>query len=264
MNVLIGNQAVNRRTKMSHEIESIAYAHETPWHGIGVNVSDKVTVDEMIEAAGLNWEVERVPTFTMSIDGQYDPIPNRVAVRRATDKYVYDIVSPRWKPVQNREILEFFREWAEAGDATLETAGSLRNGRNVWALANLGNNIILPGGDKLRTFVLLMGSHEAGKSTIARDTTVRVVCANTLAMALGEEANKQLSWSHAKEFDREVAKAHFAVSRERTVAFEKAARTLQKLKLDMTKIVKRWLLSSFRKAPSKKMTSLTRRTGTRP
>lgn len=222
---------------MSHNVETMAWAHEVPWHGLGQQVSHLVTVDEMIEAAGLNWEVERVPTYTLNADGGYDPIPNRVAIRRATDKMVYDIVSPRWKPVQNREILEFFREWTEAGDATLETAGSLRDGRNVWALANLGKNIVLPGGDTLRTFVLLLGSHEAGKATIARDTTVRVVCANTLAMAMGESANKQLSWSHAKEFDREAAKEHFAISRERTVAFEKAAITLQKLKLDTFKIV---------------------------
>jgi len=217
---------------MSHAVETMAFAHEVPWHGLGNNIDPAASIDTWLEVSGLNWEVERIPVYT---GDNKDPIPNHLAVRRATDKLVYDIVSPRWKPVQNREILEFFREWTEAGDATLETAGSLHNGKEVWALANLKTGFTLPGGDAVKAYVLLRGSHESGKATIARDTSIRVVCANTMAMAFDEAATKELRWSHAKEFDREAAKKAFGLSRDNAKNFEKATRTLAKMKLDMDK-----------------------------
>lgn len=223
---------------MSHEIESLAFAHSVPWHGLGVRVDDKITVEDMLEASGLNWEVERVPIYTG--DNKEEAIPDHVCIRRATDKKVYDIVSPRWKPVQNREILHFFKDWTEAGDATLETAGSLRNGRQVWALANLKTGFVLPGGDAVKGYVLLVGSHESGKATIAKPTSVRVVCANTMALALRSSAGKyapgEIHINHLNEFNAEEAKAMMGLSRESITAFEKAAKTLQKMKLDMEKI----------------------------
>jgi phage/plasmid-like protein (TIGR03299 family) len=180
-----------------------------------------------------DWEVERVPVFTG--DDHKEPVPNHLAVRRATDKLVYDIVSPRWKPVQNREILSFFRNWTEAGDATIETAGSLRQGRQVWALANLKTGWKLNGSDEVRGYVLLVGSHESGKATILRTTSVRVVCANTLAASMWEKAKSEVRWTHATDFDPDAARERLAISRDAITAMERAARTLQKLKLDLDK-----------------------------
>lgn len=220
---------------MSHEVETMAYAHQVPWHGLGKQVDPTVTVDEMLEAAGLNWEVERVPIYTG--DNKDEPIADHVCIRRATDKHVYDIVSPRWKPVQNRDILNFFREWTKAGDATLETAGSLRNGKQVWALANLKTGFVLPGGDAVKGNILLVGSHESGKATIAKPTAIRVVCANTMAMALaGGRAAGEVRINHLNEFDPEDAKLQMGLSRQTISDFEKAARTLQKIKLDLEKV----------------------------
>lgn len=220
---------------MSHEVETMAFAHQVPWHGLGKKIDVRTGVDAMLFAAGLDWEVERIAIRTLDGD---EAIPEHVAIRRATDKKVYDIVSPRWKPVQNREILNFFREWTEAGDATLETAGSLREGRQVWALANLKSGFVLPGGDAVKGYVLLVGSHESGKATIAKPTAIRVVCANTLAMALrGGKANGEVRITHLNEFNIEEAKAQMGLSRETISDFEKAARTLQKLKLDTEKMV---------------------------
>lgn len=225
---------------MSSQVETMAWAHTVPWHNLGVEVDPKIGVDDMLVKAGLDWEVERIAIRTADGD---EAIPEHVAIRRATDKKVYDIVSPRWKPVQNREILNFFKEWTEAGDATLETAGSLRMGRQVWALANLKNGFTLPGGDAVKGYVLLVGSHESGKATIAKPTAIRVVCANTLAMALqGSESKSkwapgEIHVTHLNEFDPELAKEQMGLSRESIKNFEKAARTLQKLKLDTDKMV---------------------------
>lgn len=219
---------------MSHEVETMAFAHQVPWHGLGVNVPSDISTDEMLVKAGLNWEVERVPVYTAD---QPDAIPGQWAVRRATDRRVFDVVSDRWNPVQNKEILSFFREWVSAGDATLETAGSLRGGRQVWALANLKSGFVLPGGDAVKGYVLMVGSHESGKATLIRTTGIRVVCANTMALALSSKAKSEVRWSHASAFDPEVAKERLAISREDISAYAKAARTLQKLKIDAEKCI---------------------------
>lgn len=214
---------------MAHEVESMAWAHQVPWHGLGVNVDPRISTDDMLVQAGLNWEVETVPVYTSD---DPEPIQGQFAVRRATDRKVYDVVYKRWRPVQNKEILSFFREWVDAGDATLETAGSLRGGRQVWALANLKTGFKLPGGDAVKGYVLMVGSHESGKATLIRTTAIRVVCANTMAMALRSGTQAEVRWSHVSAFDPNVAKERLGVSREEISAFEKAARTLQKLKID--------------------------------
>jgi len=216
-----------------HHVETMAYAGQVPWHGLGTNVPADISVDDMLVQAGLDWEVERVPIYTG--DNRDEPVPEHLAIRRATDKLVYDIVSPRWKPVQNREILSFFRNWTEAGDATIETAGSLRQGRQVWALANLGTGWKLNGNDEVKGYVLLVGSHESGKATVLRTTSVRVVCANTLAASLWEKAKSEVRWTHASDFDPDAARERLAISRDAISAMERAARTLQKLKLDLDK-----------------------------
>lgn len=214
---------------MSHEVETMAWAHQVPWHGLGVEVDPRISTDEMLVKAGLNWEVERVPVYTADSP---DAIPDQYAIRRATDKRVFDIVSDRWKPVQNIEILAFFRDWVKAGDATLETAGSLRGGKQVWALANLKTGFTLRGGDTIKGYVLMVGSHESGKATMIRTTGIRVVCANTMALALNGKAKSEVRWSHVSDFDPAVAKERLGVSREEISAYEKAARTLQKIKMD--------------------------------
>lgn len=213
---------------MSHEIETMAYAHEVPWHGLGVNVDPTITPAQMLVAAGLDWQVERVPVCCAD-----DPteIPDRFAIRRATDRKVYSIVSDRWKPVQNIEILSFFQEWATAGHAELETAGSLRGGAQVWALARLKRDFMLPGGDAVRGFVLMLGSHEAGRSTVMQTTAIRVVCANTLRMALSGRKQLEVRWTHSSDFKPEMALRQMEVSREEIGEFEKNAQLLMKLNI---------------------------------
>lgn len=213
---------------MAHEIETMAFAHAVPWHGLGVNVPETITPAEMLVAAGLDWQVERIPVTCFDSP---DHIPGKLAIRRATDKTVYGIVSDRWKPVQNIEILSFFKNWTEAGEATIETAGSLRNGRQVWALANLKTGFVLPGGDAVRGYVLMVGSHEAGRATLIQTTTVRVVCANTLRLALQGKAQAELRWSHISDFNPEVAQQTLGLQRESISEFERNARLLQSLNL---------------------------------
>ena len=118
---------------MSHNVETMAYTNETPWHGLGHRVDNKQTVDSMMKAAKINWSVEKQPIFLE--DGTQ--IDDRFALTRSTDNRVLDLCSSSYTPHQNRELFKFFDEYVKAGDAYMETAGSLRNGQLVWGLANL-------------------------------------------------------------------------------------------------------------------------------
>jgi phage/plasmid-like protein (TIGR03299 family) len=212
---------------MSHEVETMAWAHEVPWHGLGVQVSGDLSPEEMLVAAGIDWEVE---LRDILVDGG-GKIPGHQALVRKTDGKVYDIVGQRWKPVQNREAFQFFNEIARAGGAKMETAGALHGGQTVWGLARLGADFKLPGNDVVRNYVLMASHHKLGKATLAKLTNVRVVCANTMASALAGDAQWERRFSHVTEFDPALAVETFSVAREQVREFEKNVRLLKKLKI---------------------------------
>src|SRR5208282_2892650 len=123
-----------------HELEqlkdgsySMAYAGELPWHGLGNPVSNDLTPEQMLKAASLDWEVNKVPSFILIND---EPIyTGQDALVRSSDNSILDMVSTEWNDVSNLEAFQFFKEYVEAGEMNMETAGSLQNGRIVWAMA---------------------------------------------------------------------------------------------------------------------------------
>ena len=120
-------------------VETMAYAGEVPWHGLGVKVRPDLTPVEMLNAAELNWEVDKVPlTYTIGDDEtQQQFIPNKFGLIRKTDGRFYDVVGPNWNPLQNEQAFEFFHDFVEKGDMEMHTAGSLHDGQYVWALAKI-------------------------------------------------------------------------------------------------------------------------------
>lgn len=218
---------------MSHEVETMAFAHAVPWHGLGVPVSASTTPDEMLIAAGLNWDVEKRPMFIDSGFGDHGQlqVPRKMALVRTTDDKVFDVVGEKWQPVQNRDVLATFKKFCDEGGATMETAGALRGGQIVWALANLGNGFVLPGGDAVKGYLLLASKHEAGYATIGRVTPVRVVCANTFAMSGGFAGSSQLRVPHNVEFNPDWAANQMGLARQGMTEFERNAALLQKLNI---------------------------------
>jgi phage/plasmid-like protein (TIGR03299 family) len=214
---------------MSHQVETMAYANEVPWHGLGNNVDPKVSIEEMLVAAGIDWEVRMHPLFAQVGDGKV-AIPNKAALLRETDNKVLTVASPQWKPVQNREVLEFFRDYVQAGGATLETAGSLNGGKTIWGLANLGHGFTVGNGDAVKGYVLLASHHEMGKATTVRLTSVRVVCANTMALAING-AKATYSQNHLTAFNAEAARQTLGLAHEGMVKLEMNAKALMGLKL---------------------------------
>lgn len=229
---------------MPHNIESIAWANEVPWHGLGTQVPPTLTTDEMMRAAKLDWTVsKRKMNFISPSTGDYEKeVPDFFALVRDSDDSVLDVVGKEYTPVQNLEAFEFFREFVEAGQATMETAGSLKGGRHVWVLANLNNSFKLAGGDTMKNYLLMSQPHQQGKAQVFKFTSVRVVCNNTLTMALsGTQRAKNGSIeglyrrAHRGTFDEqamEAAKQALGIARTQSEAFAESCLSLTQEKVD--------------------------------
>jgi phage/plasmid-like protein (TIGR03299 family) len=228
---------------MSHEVETMAYANAVPWHGLGARVDGNISTEEMLIAAGLNWRVEKQP-LKIVIDDQIVPVPGRYALVRDTDKKVMTITGNEWHPMQNAETLGFMRDYVEAGGASLETAGSLHGGKVIWALARLNHSFQVTPGDKVNGYLLLTTSHEVGRANIVRTTTVRVVCANTMAIA-ERHGKKNYRQDHRSIFNVEAAKEAVGKAHEDLLAAENRAKTLSALKLSLEDAVKLVIVPSL-------------------
>lgn len=230
---------------MSHEIETMAYANEVPWHGLGGRVDTDASVEEMLEAAGLNWNVNLYP-LQADVEGETVDVPGRFALIRDTDKKVLTVTGRSWKPLQNSDTLGFMRNYVAAGDATLETAGSLRGGKIVWGLARLNHEFEVRKGDKVRGYLLITSPHEVGRAITVRTTTVRVVCANTMAMANhAGNGSTHYRQSHLTAFDEAAAKDAVGNAHEQLAQAERTAKTLDALKLSLSDTVEKVLAPVF-------------------
>lgn len=167
-------------------VETMAYAGELPWHGLGQNVSPDLSPLEMAQAAELDWEVRALPVKALNpATKKYSlPVNGFNIITRMSDHKTLGPCGPAWKPVQNVEALDFFKKFTEAGHMSMETAGSLDGGKQVWGLAKIHKDIVLPGDDVVSGHLLLSNPHIWGKSMTIMFTPIRVVCMNTLMMAM--------------------------------------------------------------------------------
>lgn len=185
---------------MAHEIEiingqaSTFTVGEAPWHKLGKRFITAPTLDEAIVAAGLDWEVTTEPVFT----GAQEPVEAMIT-RRSSDKSILGVVGTTYKPVQNKEAFDFFKPFIDSGACTIETAGSLRQGRRVWVQAKIkADPFTVKGNDTVEAYVLLSNSHDGTTAVRTGFTPQRVVCQNTLAMAHGDRASKFLRIRHTQ------------------------------------------------------------------
>lgn len=173
---------------MAHMVESAFYAKEPAWHGLGVVVDSTLTSEEALKVAGLDWMVKPEQIFLK--DGA--TIEGKVANVRQSDRNVLGIVSDRYRIVQNRDAFAFIDGLLE-NDVTpvrFESAGSLAEGRRVWMLAHLPAQMIL--GDEIIPYLVFANSHDGSMAITAAMTPTRVVCQNTLTLAV---KNAPRSWS---------------------------------------------------------------------
>lgn len=174
---------------MAHNIETMFYNREVPWHGLGTRLENPPTSEEALVAAGLDWKVIQKPIYTTN-DGVSTPISGYRANIRDTDNKVLGIVTDKYKIVQNVEAFEFVDNLLGEG-VRFETAGSLLGGQKVWLLAILPNKYKAID-DVIAPYLCFTNSHDGSGAIRVVLTPTRVVCNNTLNIAL---KNAHRSWS---------------------------------------------------------------------
>lgn len=163
---------------MTANVESMFYIRETPWHGLGRKVDEALTSKEALVTAGLDWNVIQKNVMT----DYYNVIDGYKANIRETDGKVLGVVSDRYKIVQNIDAFTFTDNLIEHG-VTYETAGSLQEGKRIWLLAKLPDSYRLAD-EKVDPYIVFSNSHDGSGAIKAAMTPVRVVCQNTLNLAL--------------------------------------------------------------------------------
>lgn len=186
---------------MSHLISTMAYVGQTPWHGLGEQLPPKQGIDVWTRQAGMDWQIEAAPVHYAPGEAlPARPYPDQRVLYRSDTHAPLSIVSGRYHVVQPREMLEFYRDLTEAADFELETAGVLKGGRKLWALARTGREAVLPGQDRVKGYLLLATSCDGTLATTVMPTSVRVVCNNTLRAAL-DTSVQAVKVPHRQKFD---------------------------------------------------------------
>ena len=225
---------------MAHLVESMAFVRETPWHGLGNRLPDKQPLEVWLEAAGMDWEIKTTDVlFRVGAGNNFNvhPNPDAKVLYRSDTLAPLSVVSPRYKVVQPKEILEFYRDLVSIGGFELETAGVLKDGKKLWALAKTGEEMLLKGGDRVKGYLLLATSCDGTLATTAQFTSVRVVCNNTLQMATDDRVGA-IKVPHSTKFDPMTVKQALGVGASAWDAFAEKAQALTTRKvnrLDVTK-----------------------------
>ena len=200
---------------MAHLIEQMAYVGATPWHGLGSRLSPKQPIEIWQREAGMDWKIQDSPVHFKSDSigalGSIHIFPDQKVLYRSDTKAPLSVVSQRYQVVQPREVLEFYRDLTEVSGFELETAGVLKGGRKFWALARTGQGTTLRGNDQVNGYLLLATSCDGTLATTATPTTVRVVCNNTLTIALDGSA-KAIKVPHSTRFDPQAVKKQLGIA----------------------------------------------------
>ena len=228
---------------MSHLVETMAYAGQAPWHQLGNALPRKQPIEVWAEAAGMQWHIHETPVRYLASDGDTShatvpgtlygeamEFPEQKVLYRSDTKAALSVVSQRYKVVQPQEVLEFYRDLTEVAGYELKTAGVLKAGRRFWALARTGQSTALKGDDLVQGYLLLATSCDGSLATMAIPTTVRVVCNNTLAIALQGAANA-VKVPHSTHFNAQQVKRQLGVAVGQWDGFMYQMRTLAERKV---------------------------------
>ena len=192
-------------------VESMVYVRDVPWHGLGRRVEKPMTVIEALEYSGLDWEVKPETCYFEKEDGIFDIVPGIIANVRATDKRVLGTVTTRYKIVQNSQAFEVIEHIMDAvGKQFIETAGALFGGRQVFILGRLEGCTAL--GDQIDPYLVFKNSHDGSSIVEVAVTPIRVVCNNTLTMAL-EGSRRKWGCSHTGDIQSKIAEAQETLRR---------------------------------------------------
>lgn len=200
---------------MAHQVATMAFTGDTPWHALGSRLPEKQPIEVWARKEGMDWTIRETPVrFNAAESGSDDAIQgfeDHKVLFRSDNCKALSVVSKRYKVVQPRAVLEFYRDLTQASGYELETAGILKEGRKFWALARTGKETKLKGKDLVQGYILLATSCDSSLSTVALHTSVRVVCANTLAVAI-DSAKGAVRVPHSTAFDPTMVKSQLGIA----------------------------------------------------
>jgi len=193
---------------MTHDLAAtngraaMAYFGQLPWHRLGTRLEMPATAAEAIKAAGLDYEVGLCPLKTI----YGEPVQGRRAVIREDSRQVLGVVGESYVPIQNRECFKFLDAVVDDDELRYHTAGALGRGERIWMLAKLPDSIRVRNSDDItEQFLLLTNSHNGTSALRVYFTPIRVVCANTLAVAEYGSRGRGVAIRHAGELKAKIA-----------------------------------------------------------
>jgi phage/plasmid-like protein (TIGR03299 family) len=228
---------------MAHQITirennfaEMAYVGDVAWHGLGQRLEENATIEQWQVAAGMDWKINQSPVqFTTDDMMHIGLMDDKRVLYRSDTKAALGIVSNRYQVVQPHDVLEFFRDLVAGNDFKLHTAGTLFGGARMWALASIGESANIVGRDEVGGYLLLSTSADGTLATEARFTTVRVVCNNTLSMALKAKDNNIVRLSHKTKFDGQGMKDKLGIATGQFAQFIGAAKALSNVTMQDNK-----------------------------
>jgi len=232
---------------MSHELTTNAITKQVefaylqsdglPWHGLGQAMPDGASIDQWRVAAGMDWKIQRAKVrYPVSHDPSVPmrEIADKHVLLRSDTKDALGVVSDSYKVVQPAQVIEFFRDIVKVGGLELSAAGTIYGGKRFWATAKIGEASPTSVKDKIGGYLLLSTSADGSQRTEARRTSIRVVCRNTLAVAVGE-AVPWVKISHRTEFDPDEIKQFMGLNEAAWDAFRHQITRLANIPVDKDK-----------------------------
>jgi phage/plasmid-like protein (TIGR03299 family) len=203
---------------MAHELHKssdIAYVGAEPWHGLGNKLQPKQPIEVWARQAGMAFNINEAPVRFMTEEtgnlGAIHSYAEHKVLYRSDTKAPLSVVSNKFRTVQPRQILEFYRDLTQVSGYELETAGVLKGGKKFWALAKTGKSAALKGNDVVNGYVLLATACDGTLATTAQFTSIRVVCNNTLAISL-KNGTGAVKVPHSTTFDPQAVKMQLGIA----------------------------------------------------
>jgi phage/plasmid-like protein (TIGR03299 family) len=199
---------------MAHEVETMAYVNDMPWHQLGQKLAPNQPIEIWSKQSGMDFTILEAPVqFSVLTTDEHSTsmFPEQKVLYRSDTKAPLSIVSSRYQIVQPKEILEFYRDLTEIAGFELETAGVMKGGRKLWALARTHQSSFIKGNDLMHAYLLLATGCDGTLATTAQFTSIRVVCNNTLAISL-EQGKSAIKVPHNTRFNAAVVKQQLGIS----------------------------------------------------
>lgn len=200
---------------MSHDISinkngdaEMAYSGEKPWHHLGTKVHGLMTTEEALNASHLNWDVEKVAVLSAK---DLSIIPDRYTVIRSDTNFPLGVVGKRYIPISNKEAFSFFDIVLGKSQGRIESIGAINHGKRVWCLARMPESFEALPGDCVERYLLCSNSHDGSSCLEILFTSIRVVCNNTLTMALNS-ASHSVTVRHTSNWEERLGLAHLALN----------------------------------------------------